>query len=345
MFNAPTLRCAAAETEPGGPTRATARRPADARWDLRVLDALPAGVVVLNGLGVVEGCNPAARELFGEDPRGAVWREVAARVFRPRPDDGTDVSLAGGRRVQVSTGSLGRGPGQVLLLQDVTETRLLQARLGQLERLSALGEMVAALAHQVRTPLASALLYAGVLARGATGATAGYAGRLLGVLRHLDGLVRDLLLFARRGSFELEEVSLGQLTGWVGEHLGGRVAERGARLVLTGEAGDAVVQGSRQALTGVLANLVENALEAGAREVRVTSGRHGPGRVWVEVADDGPGVPVELRERVFEPFFTTRPSGSGLGLAVVRAVAQAHGGRVELHEGPGGRFRVELPVR
>lgn len=311
----------------------------------QTLNALPAGVVVVNALGVVETCNPAARALVGEDARGHLWRDVAARVFRPRPDDGPDLSLVDGRRVHIDTCSLRDPPGQVLLIQDVTEVRGLQARIGQLERLSALGEMAAALAHQVRTPLASALLYAGALARPAVEVPR-YAGKLLGVLRQLEGLVRDMLLFARQGRFEMEDLSVEALIDGLREQLGARLEARGVRLECRVEPPAGGLRGSRQALAGALGNLVDNACEAGARGVRLVASSEGASRLAIDVIDDGPGVPAELRGRLFRPFFTTRPGGSGLGLAVARAVAEAHGGTVALLAGEGGgaRFRMELPL-
>ncbi len=311
----------------------------------QTLDALPAGVVVVSALGVVEACNPAARALVGEDARGHLWRDVAARVFRPRPDDGPDLSLVDGRRVHIDTCSLRDPPGQVLLIQDVTEVRGLQARIGQLERLSALGEMAASLAHQVRTPLASALLYAGALVRPSVDVPR-YAGKLLGVLRQLEGLVRDMLLFARQGRFEMEDLSVDALLEGLREQLGARLEARGVRLECRVEVPAGGLRGSRQALAGALANLVDNACEAGATGVLVCASGAGADRLAIDVIDDGPGVPAELRERLFRPFFTTRAGGSGLGLAVARAVAEAHGGALALRaaEGAGGRFRLELPL-
>lgn len=313
-----------------------------------VLDALPAGVVVLNGLGVVEACNPAARALFGEDPTGSLWREAIGRLFRPRPDDGPDLSLADGRRVNIATGAVGGAPGQVLLLQDVTDLRSMQARVSQLERLSAMGEMAAQLAHQIRTPLASAILYAGLLGERATAAGDGgrQSGRLIQVLRHLEALVRDMLLFARRGAFEVEDLDLDELLAALREQLHARLEARGVALAIARECGPVVLRGSRQALAAALGNLLDNACEAGAGQVTVTCARPAPGCLAIEVQDDGPGVPEPVRARVFDPFFTTRSGGSGLGLAVVRAVAEAHGGRAELlaNAGAGARFRLELPL-
>ena len=323
---------------------ALAARPGAGRAH-QTLETLPAGVVVLNAQGLVELCNPAARALMGEDARGQRWREVAARVFRPRPDDGPDLSLVSGRRVHIDTSSLRDPPGQLLLIQDVTEVRALQTRIAQLERLSALGEMAAALAHQVRTPLASALLYAGALAR--PGVDAGrYSGKLTDVLRQLEGLVRDMLLFARQGRFEMEGLSVGELVEQVRQPLGPRMEARGVRLDCRVQSSDTRLRGSRQALAGAIGNLIDNACEVGARNVLFAVSSPGPGLLTVDVVDDGPGVPVELRESLFRPFFTTRPGGSGLGLAVARAVAEAHGGRVALIDSPapGAHFRIELPL-
>ncbi len=178
-----------------------------------LLDALPGGVVVLDANGHVQECNPAARGLLGEPLHGALWREVVQRVFAPRPDDGHDISLRSGQRVNIATCSLGEEPGQVLLIKDVTETRWLQEQLAQLRRLSAMGEMAASLAHQIRTPLASALLYAGNLGRVdlEPDARQRFGDKLRGVLGHLEKLVKDMLAFARKGNFEVEDVSMSEL--------------------------------------------------------------------------------------------------------------------------------------
>lgn len=124
-----------------------------------LLKALPAGVVVLDAEGVVVESNPAAQSLLGEPLDGMTWIDVIKRAFSPKVDDGHDISLRDGRRVSISTEALGNEPGQILLLQDVTETRKLQEGLNRHKRLSDMGEMAASLAHQIRTPLSSALLY------------------------------------------------------------------------------------------------------------------------------------------------------------------------------------------
>ena len=120
-----------------------------------LLQALPGGVIALDRNGVVQEYNQAALTLLGEPLSGVAWSQVIARAFAPRNDDGHDVSLADGRRVNIATCPIENEPGQILLITEVTELRQLQDRVNQQQRLVAMGEMAASLAHQIRTPLAS----------------------------------------------------------------------------------------------------------------------------------------------------------------------------------------------
>jgi two-component system sensor histidine kinase FlrB len=314
-----------------------------------LLNALPAGVVVIDGGGRVQDCNPAARDLLGEPLAGAAWRDVIDRAFAPRSDDGHDVSLCDGRRVNISTCPLGSEPGQILLLHDVTETRAMQARLSRHVRLSAMGEVVAKLAHQIRTPLAAALLYVSHLTRPQLEfeERRRLAEKILGRLRHLEGMVSDMLAFARGGGSGAHEFSVGELLEQVRCTVEPLLAAGGCRMEIVDAAVDARLRGNREAVSGALQNLVANAIQACGRGGRIVleSAANGD-RLRLMVHDNGPGIPVELRERIFEPFFTTRNEGTGLGLAVVQAVARAHDGVACVDAGPGGgsTFALELPV-
>ena len=106
-----------------------------------LLQVLPGGVVVIDGQGIVQECNPAAIELLDTPLLGERWRDVVERAFKPKWDDGHDITLHDGRYVNISTQSLGSEPGQILLITDVTETRQLQEQISSLKRVSAIGEM------------------------------------------------------------------------------------------------------------------------------------------------------------------------------------------------------------
>ena len=169
-----------------------------------LLQMLPAGVLLLDENGVIIQSNPAAEDLLlaasgAGTLLGQRWRNVIKRCFKPRRDDGHEISLVDGRRVSLRTAAMTNERGQLILLTDLTETRALQSQLAQHERLSAMGKMVASLAHQIRTPLAAATLYAGHLNSEdlAEEHRIRFAGKLQERLHHLESQVRDMLIFAR----------------------------------------------------------------------------------------------------------------------------------------------------
>jgi two-component system sensor histidine kinase FlrB len=125
-----------------------------------LLSVMPAGVLVIDHRGTVSLANKQASALLEEPLEGQLWRDVIARAFRPQADDGHEVSMRNGKRVKIDISPLTEEKGQLIVITDLTETRQMQQRLSHMQRLSSLGKMVASLAHQVRTPLSSALLYA-----------------------------------------------------------------------------------------------------------------------------------------------------------------------------------------
>ncbi|GAB6039992.1 sensor histidine kinase [Endothiovibrio diazotrophicus] len=317
----------------------------------RLLEALPAGVLVLDGDGVVRECNPAAVDLLGKPLLGERWREVTLRAFERSGGNGDEIVLQDGRRVSVSVRSLGSEPGQIVLLKDVTETRALQEMVARQQRLTAMGEVAAGLAHQIRTPLASALLYISNLGRPNLDAAgrARFAERIRDRLRHMERMVNDMLVFARGGSTDSEAVALDGLLADLAQTLEPQLAAVGGGIEVDQRVAGVTLHGNREALLGALINLGANAIQAVGEGVRlrVDVRLEGAGFVAVRVADNGPGIGEDIRETVFEPFFTTRPDGTGLGLAVVRNVVEAHHGRIELEQpqaGEGACFAIRLPT-
>lgn len=304
-----------------------------------LLDLLPGGVVVLDRHGIVCDCNPAAREMLQGGVLGERWVEVIRRCFAPRHDDGHEISLASGRRVSVATRSLERDKGQVVLLTDQTETRELQDRLSRHQRLNAMGRMMAALAHQLRTPLSAAMLYASNLrdAQLTPEQTRKFSAKILSRLTHLERQVRDMLIFVR-GDVALENVSsLGELFEDIAAAMEAPLASAQARCEQRIDC-DCTLQllCNREVLSGAMLNLVTNALQAAGQGALIAvQAALRDGRVCISVCDNGPGMSPEVQAQLGDGFFTTKPQGTGLGLAVVRAVARAHGGELEIRSVPG----------
>ncbi len=301
-----------------------------------LLDLLPGGVIVIDGQGIVSEANPAACDLLGLPLEGELWRNIIARSFAPREDDGHEISLRDGRRLSIATRSLDAEPGQLVLLNDLTETRHLQDQLARHERLSSLGKMVASLAHQIRTPLSAALLYASHLTEQELPLATHqrFAGRLKERLHELEHQVRDMLVFARGELPLTDRLSPKSLLQSLQAAAQTHVQDVAVRWQCDSHQGELLC--NRDTLVGALLNLIENAVQASAGAARLKVHLYTRGdTLRLCISDSGSGIDAAVLERLGEPFFTTKANGTGLGLTVVKAVARAHQGELSLRSRPG----------
>lgn len=312
-----------------------------------VLEALPGGVLVLDEAGRITRANSGARRLLGQDLGQRTWSEVRDQVFQRQTRHADDLALADGRRLSLAQQDLGPSGGKILLLTDVTEQRQLEDLLTRHQRLAAMGEMAAALAHQIRTPLSSALLYASNAKRGDIDEEhrQQILAKCTGCLNDLEQLISDMLQFARGARYEETSLDLRSLFQAV-EVSASPAAGSSQALNFNLPHEPVAIAGNREALAGAILNLVNNALQAAGNKAQVSvSGRALADTVEIRVADNGPGIPRTSEEKIFDPFFTSRPDGTGLGLAVARSVARAHHGDVQLEQSDsnGSTFLLRLP--
>ena len=316
-----------------------------------LLQALPGGVVVLDSDGKIQEFNPTALDYLGEPLENQYWSDVIKRAFSPKSDDGHDVSLADGRRVNISTCPLINEPGQILLITDVSEMRDLQDKLNQRERLAAMGEMAASLAHQIRTPLSSAVLYTSNLKRvGLAEADFNrYTTKIKDRLDHLEHIVNDMLLYSRSNTTGRDdEFTMESFLAELELLLDEQILKSRINFHWKNSAGEKLVTANRQMLLSALLNLCVNAIQAmqGTGNLKVLSRLASETSLEILVCDDGPGIGDEKLSNIFDPFFTTRNDGTGLGLAVVRAIIHAHKGEVivDTETGVGTTFIVQIPL-
>ena len=315
----------------------------------RLLEALPAGVAVLDRAGRLDVANPAADQLLGTPALGMAWTEIEQARLRPTETSGE--MQAGDRRVAVTMTAPDAAGGRIVLLHDITEAHRLKVQAERNERLAAMGEMAAQLAHQLRTPLAAALLYAGNLENPDLPAASrvGIAQKTVGRLKHLERLIQDMLLFARGEVLGREAFAVEDLLGELRHTFEPLAKARGVEFVLGGVPDGLEITGNRKALAGALTNLLENALHAvsadDVREPRIALGVDvAEDRLAFTVKDNGRGMPPDVVARVFEPFYTSRAEGTGLGLAIARGVARAHGGGIDVESEPGVGTEFVLTV-
>ena len=314
----------------------------------QVLDVMPAGVILLDTQGTVCEANPEAQRLLEVPLVGEKWFEVIQQAFAPREDDGHEISLRNGRKVRLAISA--STTGQLILSTDLTETRLLQSRISDLQRLSSLGRMVASLAHQVRTPLSSAMLYASNLAApNLPPATKDrFQTKLMDRLHDLEKQVNDMLLFAKGGDNKVvKPFTIADLVAEYSPRVETALKNNQIDYFIEVEQEHTQLLGNANAIASALSNLVMNAIQIAGKESQLdVFFRPVNNELKISVQDSGPGVPQELQNKIMEPFFTTRSQGTGLGLAVVQMVCRAHDGRLELisEQGDGACFTMCIPL-
>lgn len=335
-----------------------------------LMSELPGGVIVVDSNGEITQANAAAEIFFScgaplvssvhdlsPEARslvGTLWSLLVAEASQEGNTASSELLLGNGRRLSVSRQPLADADEELILLTDTSRLHELQERVSRDKRLSALGEMAARLAHQIRTPLSSALLYVSHLARPSATPSERerVSAKVVDSLRHMEGLVNSMLTFVRGGSAIFETIELHSFTRELLVLIEPLVAQAGgvlkADVGVDIEAEDLVLVGDRDALMGAVLNLVNNAIDVADKPLHLNIELALEGSTLsIAVADNGPGVDADIRERIFDPFFTTRVKGTGLGLAVVAMTVRSHGGKVNLDTNEEGMtvFTLNFPVR
>jgi signal transduction histidine kinase len=254
----------------------------------------------------------------------------------------------------------GQITGAALFFKDLTRVEQLEERERLRDRLAALGEMAAAIAHEVKNPLAGIEVMAGILKRQLAESPDAQSilADIIKECKMANAIVLEVLDFVRPIRLQVENVSITDAIRDAISLAEGHVPRGGVRLEVELPEQLPTIQGDPYQLRQIFTNLLMNAFEAlnGNGVVTITASalnEEGPAggepqgpMVQVEVRDNGPGIPADVLEKIFSPFFTTKPQGSGLGLAIVRKIVDAHDGRIDVGvlDTGGTRFRVTLPV-
>jgi len=350
----------------------SARAVASEQLSGQIVESITAGLLVVDAAGRVEILNPAGRRLLdmATDPIGVDYRDLLAGapplrdavtecLTTGRPIVRRSLEIAGTGRPShfgITVSPLGGGVagpdgrGAICLFSDLTNVFELEEQLRLKETLARLGELTAGIAHEFRNGLATIHGYSRLLVPDALPAM--YRPYVEGIRQEsevLGQVVTNFLNFAKPEKVSFAPVTLGALARRAGEDLRHELPA-GTAIDVQGEFGD--IQGDEVLLRQVFGNLVRNAAEAcesaGVQPAILIEGaidrERGTCHVWV--ADNGPGIPESARDRVFQPFFTTRSRGTGLGLAIVQKIVVIHNGRVAVGSSASGgaRFDLTFPI-
>lgn len=312
-----------------------------------LLGALPAGVVVVDEQGMIQTANQAAESFFEQTLQNKNWQHVLKNSIRRT--DAQDVILKNGRTLGFSKNKLEADNGEIILINDFTHMRMLQDLADRQNRLAAMGQMAAGLAHQLRTPLSSAVLYASQMEKmqQQDQHSNKAIGKIRTSLRYLEKLINDMLMYAKGGEFIDKSFKLNQLLVSFNARLETRLQQTNTELKIINKTQAVVLNGSMDALVSILINLADNAIQACASQCEIElevylQNEH----LILAVSDNGPGLSDEQQLHVFEPFYSDHDGGTGLGLAVAQAIAHAHHGDllVKSIPGEGCTFYLCLPL-
>ena len=361
----------------GGRTRAFATDGMDDAFFRHIVSGMRNAVLAITRDGRLALINDEAYRVFAVDRRPEDLGQPVATVLKAHPDvvrvlsgvfdlhhvpNRVEMRLKPLNKVIGYTLALvrddaGEVVGAAMFFKDLTRVEQLEERERLRDRLAAVGEMAAVIAHEVKNPLGGIEVMAGLLRRKIPEAPD--AQKLLGDIineaKMANAIVQEVLDFVRPMRLQVERTSVADaVQGAI--QLADTKARRGeVEVQVTLAQGLPLIQADQHQLMQLFTNLLMNAYEAmGGRGqiaisgacVRLEDGGDGRDAVLVEVTDDGPGMPPDVSEKVFAPFFTTKPQGSGLGLAIVRKIVDAHDGRIDLRtaQGEGTTIRLTLPV-
>jgi signal transduction histidine kinase len=345
----------------------------------RILEGLPCGVLVMESDSGISILNPAAARLLGGNfySAEALPKAVAAALDRAREMEGeTELEFPPGENIRAAANSvwlavrhawLDQGPEpvtSVFIMRDVSEAKKLERDREQVRRQQALVEMSALLAHEIRNPLGSLELFAGLLAEAnLEGESHSWIEHVQAGLRTLSATVNNVLHLHNSPQPECASTDIGQLLDWVYDFLLPLAKQARVELQVINGLTGVYINADRHRLEQVLLNLALNAFRCmpgggwlsirgidhsspqNSEDVAIDGGGACMNDVTIVVRDTGPGIAADDLPRIFEAGFSTRSGSSGLGLAVCHRIAEQHGGSItaESRQGHGTTFRLRLP--
>ncbi|MGE5358860.1 MAG: two-component system sensor histidine kinase NtrB [Bacteroidales bacterium] len=355
------------------------------RFFRQMVQCMRNGVLAITRDGRIAVMNAVAYRVFGLEPSEDDIGQPFADVLHDQPDvvrilasafelnylpNRAELRLKSSRKVIGYTLSHiedehGGLVGAALFFKDLTRVEQLEERERLRDRLAALGEMAAAMSHELKNPLAGIEVMAGLLKRQMPESSdlQELVADIINETKLANSIVLEVNDFVRPIRLEMERTSLAQILHDAVRMAESKINRRDVAVTMSVEAKLPLIQGDHNQLCGLFTNLLINAFEAldGKGTVSISAAAGPPEEehaqaaeqaeqavptIVVEVSDNGPGVPPEAVDRIFNPFFTTKPQGSGLGLAIVRKIVDAHDGRIDVTStaGHGTTFRVTLPM-
>ena len=333
-------------------------------YNENILQCVTNGVITFDTECRITTSNKAAEEILGIESRNArgktcwdilgsgdICRLIKETLDKKLPSMRMEATIDGpagriwlGFNTALLTDSTGAGLGVILSFSDLTEVKRLQEQMELRERLTALGEMSAGIAHELRNPMAVITGYLNLLSKKTPPADQKIIRDVVAEINGMNRIIDDLLTFARPASLNRVKVNVKEmLEGCLSNVL--QAKDAGTRIKAVLKLDDVETTIDEGLMKQAFVNLFQNAVEAIPGEGVITLEAGGGNKLTIIVRDTGTGIPRDKIKKIFLPFFTTKDRGVGLGLALAHKIILSHGGRIEAEstEGKGTAFTVTLP--
>lgn len=290
------------------------------------LESIPAGVVIINAEGFIDSYNKQAQELLGLQHPLKQWSTILNTRVKQVINDGHYIVLNSGKCVVFKTQSLPNAKGQLVLLIDETDIYQSNMSTMELQKLDSIEKLSASLAHQLRTPLSTAILYVSSMSKESK-----HQDKIMKQLLLIKQQIDDVLMVCKGQEKLIENINIhDEIIKLIEDY---KQLHPAMHLQFTHQRNSEKLQmlGHKASIMGALMNILDNAIQASEKsnliEVKLLTVASG---ICIDIKDYGKGITPEDIERVKKPFFTTKQNGTGLGLSIAKSILEAHQGKLEI---------------
>ena len=318
---------------------------------LSLLMALPMGVMVIDSEGVIRECNQSSTELLDAQLHGKLWSDVIKQLFPEKSQ--TDISSIdiNGRNIHFSSKSIAGSKDSLVLVNDVTDPVTHIDSVKRKERLAFLGNAIASIAHDIRTPLATSFLHLSNLKRKLKGQDHDDYERVVDKVRHnlktLENTINSMLIYAKGGADTFELMECKKCCELIATDLFELFPNITFTIHAQEELKDKYVKINFNALITSFRNLIANSQAVSQQDIviKINFIIDKDDLMKITIADNGPGIDEATIDKIFEPFFTARKNGTGLGLSIVKSIVESHRGNITAENiSTGAMFNIRLPI-
>ena len=314
-----------------------------------LLSVLPMGVVVVDSNGVIVESNQAAEELLSHPLRDLEWSKVLHSVFPEHNQEDISQFSINGRNLHISSKTIPGSKDSLILINDVTDPIAHVDSVKRNERLAFLGKAIAAIAHDIRTPLATSFLQLSNLNKRlkAKGISDCSIEKIAHSLKNLESTLNNMLTYAKGNADTYEAINCKEFTEIIARDMLNYFPNVALSVRSDKQLDEKYVKINIHAIITAVRNLITNARQVSAddKEINLDISVNLNNMLNIRVDDNGPGIEESIKEKIFEPFFSTKKNGTGLGLSIVTSIVKAHKGKVWANNHiDGASFIIQLPL-